>query len=178
MKLTTDRLTLRPFNQGDLADVFKFYSNDQVCQYLLEDPWQDQDREEKFQEKLNNHNLDKESALNLAVLLDNTVIGDISVWYTDMKDTVELGYVFNPSYSGQGYAREAVRAVIMELFSTFQVHRIQANLDARNTASANLCQKLGMRREPHFLQDFWNKGEWTDSYVYGMLESDLWSFYL
>jgi RimJ/RimL family protein N-acetyltransferase len=173
MKLTTDRLTLRPFNQGDLDDVFEFYSNDQVCQYLLEDPWQDQDREEKFQEKLNNHSLDKESALNLAVLLDNTVIGDISVWYTDMKDTVELGYVFHPSYSGLGYAREAVRAVIIELFSTFQVHRIQANLDARNTASANLCQKLGMRREAHFLQDFWNKGEWTDSYVYGMLESDL-----
>ncbi|ADC51507.1 acetyltransferase [Alkalihalophilus pseudofirmus OF4] len=25
----------------------------------------------------------------------------------------------------------------------------------------------------HFIKDFWNKNEWTDSFVYGMLHSDL-----
>ncbi len=36
-----------------------------------------------------------------------------------------------------------------------------------------LCERIGMRKEAHFIQDFWNKGEWTDSIVYGMLLSDL-----
>lgn len=36
-----------------------------------------------------------------------------------------------------------------------------------------LCERIDMRKEAHFIQDFWNKGEWTDSIVYGMLLSDL-----
>jgi RimJ/RimL family protein N-acetyltransferase len=30
-----------------------------------------------------------------------------------------------------------------------------------------------MRREAHFIKDFYSKGEWTDSFIYGMLVSDL-----
>ena len=35
------------------------------------------------------------------------------------------------------------------------------------------AERIGMRREAHFIQDYWSKGEWTDSYVYAMLEGDL-----
>ena len=30
-----------------------------------------------------------------------------------------------------------------------------------------------MRKEAHFIKDYWNKNEWTDSFVYAMLHSDL-----
>ncbi|PFJ45391.1 GNAT family N-acetyltransferase, partial [Bacillus cereus] len=36
-----------------------------------------------------------------------------------------------------------------------------------------LCERIGMRKEAHFIQDFWSENEWTDSLVYGMLSSDL-----
>lgn len=58
------------------------------------------------------------------------------------------------------------------LFSGHLVHRIQAVLDARNLASTKLCKRLNMPQEAHFIQDFWSKGEWTDSYVYAMLVSE------
>ena len=70
-------------------------------------------------------------------------------------------------------ATEAVCSLVFKLFDEFNVHRIQANLDARNTASQKLCERIGMRQEAHFIQDFWSKNEWTDSLVYGMLSSDL-----
>ncbi len=59
------------------------------------------------------------------------------------------------------------------LFKNVKIHRIQANLDSRNLSSAKLCERIGMRKEAHFIKDYWNKGEWTDSYIYGMLASDL-----
>ncbi|GEN86025.1 hypothetical protein OSO01_07640 [Oceanobacillus sojae] len=90
-----------------------------------------------------------------------------------MKDTVEIGYTFSSEASGKGYATEAVSVLVNNLFSEFKVHRIQANLDARNEASQKLCERIGMRKEAHFIQDYWSKGEWTDSLVYGMLSSDL-----
>lgn len=62
-----------------------------------------------------------------------------------MKETVEIGYVFNPQFHHNGYAKESVRAVIEELFKTFKIHRIQTNLDARNLPSAKLCESVGMR---------------------------------
>ncbi|MGH1444310.1 MAG: GNAT family N-acetyltransferase, partial [Exiguobacterium profundum] len=46
------------------------------------------------------------------------------------------------------------------------------NLDARNVASQKLCERVGMRKEAHFLRDYWNKNEWTDSMVYAMLHEE------
>ena len=59
------------------------------------------------------------------------------------------------------------------MFINKNIHRIQANMDARNLGSAKLCENIGMRREAHFIKDFYSKGEWTDSFIYGMLVSDL-----
>mgnify|MGYP001098344850 CR=1 FL=1 len=90
-----------------------------------------------------------------------------------MKDTVEIGYSFLNEVSGRGLATEAVSTLVCKLFEEFNVHRIQANLDARNIASQKLCERIGMRKEAHFKQDYWSKNEWTDSLVFGMLSSDL-----
>lgn len=161
------------FVESDLEDTYEIYSNKDVCEFLLEEAWDKTTKEVEFNKKLDNTELREDSALSLAVLLNEKVIGDISVWYTGMKQTVEIGFVFNPKFAKKGYAKESVIAVIKELFANYKIHRIQANLDARNISSAKLCNNLGMRQEAHFIQDFWNKGEWTDSYVYGMLKDDL-----
>jgi len=44
--------------------------------------------------------------------------------------------------------------MIVELaFSGLGAHRVSGRLDARNTASARVLEKLGMRREAHFLEN-------------------------
>ncbi|MGG0717991.1 GNAT family N-acetyltransferase [Robertmurraya massiliosenegalensis] len=173
MEFSTERLTIRPFQRNDLENVFNIYHHDDVCRYLLHDKWTHENMQREFAKKLENHTLTKDRTLSLAVVYETKVIGDLSVWYTGMKDTVEIGYSFSSEASGKGYATEAVSGLVKKLFDQFKVHRIQANLDARNKASQRLCERIGMRKEAHFIQDFWNKGEWTDSIVYGMLLSDL-----
>lgn len=63
---------------------------------------------ELFNEKLNNNELNEEKMLNIACELKGKVIGEISVWYTVMRNTVEIGFVFNPVYSGRDNVGEAV----------------------------------------------------------------------
>lgn len=173
MEFKTERLIIRPFNDNDLQDVFQIYNNAATCKYLLHDKWTHENKQKEFHRKLESNVLTKETPLNLAVVNGTKVIGDLAVWYTEMKDTVEIGYSFSQEASGKGYATEAVSGLVNKLFSEFKVHRIQANLDARNEASQKLCERVGMRKEAHFIQDYWSKGEWTDSMVYGMLSSDL-----
>ena len=173
MEITTERLIIRQFKGTDLQDVFAIYNNDDTCKYLLHNKWTHEDMQKRFDQKLANNVLTTESILSLAVIYRTKVVGDLSVWYTDMKDTVEIGYSFSNEVAGRGLATEAVSSLVFKLFNEFHVHRIQANLDARNTASQKLCERIGMRQEAHFIQDFWSKNEWTDSLVYGMLSSDL-----
>ncbi|WP_337873784.1 GNAT family N-acetyltransferase [Exiguobacterium sp.] len=172
MKFTTERLEIRPFTEKDLHATFQMYRKPEVCRYLLHEPWTSENMNEAFAKKLTNSTLTETGTLNLAVVHQDEVIGDLTVWYTGMKETVEIGYCFSDSHSGKGYATEAVKGLLEKLFHEFNLHRIQANLDARNVASQKLCERIGMRKEAHFLKDYWNKNEWTDSMVYGILHEE------
>src|SRR5690625_7980906 len=88
MRINTEILTIRRFKRNDLHDVFNIYNNDETCKYLLHEKWTHENLEEEFKKKLENSILTKESMLSLAVVNCNKVIGDLSVWYTSMKDTV------------------------------------------------------------------------------------------
>jgi len=54
--------------------------------------------------------------------------------------------VFDPTYAGLGYATEGAAMIVELAFSDWRASREWA-LDARNTASARVLEKLGMRRE-------------------------------
>lgn len=75
-------------------------------------------------------------------------------------------------HGGSGYATEAVSAGLRIAFGQDDVHRVVAQMDARNTSSARLATRVGMRQEAHHRQDFWSKGEWTDSLVFAMLAGE------
>ncbi|UUX34675.1 GNAT family N-acetyltransferase [Fundicoccus culcitae] len=172
MNFQTERLQIRPILESDEAEIFAIHSDAETCRYMLHEPWTDATRAEAFSKRLKQNQLSQASPVTLAVVLDNQVIGELFVWYTEMKETVEIGYVFNRAFHGHGYAFEAIKALLERLFTDFSIHRVQANLDARNKASEKLCYRLGMRKEAHFLQDYWTKGEWTDSFVFGLLQEE------
>jgi RimJ/RimL family protein N-acetyltransferase len=59
----------------------------------------------------------------------------------------EIGYKFLKEHWGNGYASEAVKAVIQYAFEHFNVNRIAAFLNAENKRSATLCERAGMVKE-------------------------------
>lgn len=101
------------------------------------------------------------------------VVGDVALWTEGADPTkAEIGWVFHPDHGGHGYATEAATAMLRVAFDHYRLRRVVAQMDARNTASARLAERIGMTREAHLRQDWWSKGEWTDTVVYGMLDSD------
>lgn len=100
------------------------------------------------------------------------LIGDIGIHFFDEGRQVELGMTFDVAYQKQGFAREAMGALIAMLFNDFAKHRLTAVVDTRNTAAVNLLEKLGFRREAHYRQNIFFKGAWGDEYLYALLKSD------
>ena len=69
------------------------------------------------------------------------------------------------------YPRAEGERLLAQLRTAHQ-HRITASCDARNTASAAVLERLGMRREGYLRQSTWAKGEWTDDLLYALLEQE------
>lgn len=174
LPLTTERLRLRGHEYSDAVWLQSVYSHPEVARYLLDEPWTPEDAARHVSERLVKTDLDSDAAaLALVIERDGTPIGDVLLWLTDTERRVaEIGWVLAPNFGGQGYAREAVAEVLRISFEHYRLHRVTAQMDARNAASARLASALGMRQEAHMRQDWWNKGEWTDTLVFAMLASD------
>jgi RimJ/RimL family protein N-acetyltransferase len=54
-------------------------------------------------------------------------------------------------------------------FDELGLHRIVGRCDALNLPSARLMERLGMRREAHFIENEIFKGAFGDEFVYAML---------
>ncbi len=174
LPLQTARLTLRHHRAEDIGDLLAYYSDPAVCLYLLNEPWDLTKAKEAMAIRLERLGIDGVgSGLSVVVELNSEVIGDIALRPADDTLSVgNIGWVFNPSHAGHGYATEAVRAVIGVAFEHYRMHRIKAQLDVRNTDSARLCERLGMTKEAHLREEWWNKGEWTDNAIYGLLRRE------
>ncbi|MDQ0894251.1 GNAT family N-acetyltransferase [Agromyces ramosus] len=182
--LRTERLVLRPLEASDAADVYEYQRIPEVLRYL---PWPERDRTEGYAHTA------KRAAGRLLVVDDDfvvlaaelpgtrsvddprrdRVIGDFMIRVSSAKHAqLELGWVLHPDFQGLGYAAEAAGAVLDFVFETLNPHRVQAFLDARNAASAALCERLGMRREATILEEEYNDGEWQDTAIYGVLRRE------
>ncbi|HEX8866781.1 MAG TPA: GNAT family N-acetyltransferase [Lentzea sp.] len=172
--IKTDRLVLRPFEPGDLDDLHAYRANPEVCRYLYGEPATIEESEQRLEKSLTAGELTEEGQwLVLAVCLDGKVIGDVVLkWVSESDQQGELGYVFNPEFTGKGYAREASEEMLRIGFEELKLHRIIAQCDPRNEPSWRLMERLGMRREAHFRHNEIFKGKWGDLFVYAMLEEE------
>ncbi len=171
--ITTERLHLRPFGSGDLDALVAIHADPEVVRYLY---WGVRDRDELrgvLEEKAERTVLAREGdALNLAAVTADTgeLVGDVTLfWRSEEHRSGEVGYIFHPAHAGRGYATEAARALLRIGFEAFGLHRIIGRLDARNTPSARVLERLGMRREAHFVENEFVKDEWVDEVVYALL---------
>ncbi|MFB9307919.1 RimJ/RimL family protein N-acetyltransferase [Agromyces hippuratus] len=196
--ISTERLVLRPLEASDAPDVFEYQRIPDVLKYL---PWPLRDRAEAYEHtakraaarvladdgdffvlamtlpgtpSVDDSAADASAvAASAAAAVRDRVIGDMMVRVSSAKHAqLELGWVVHPDFQGKGYAREAAVAIRDFAFETLHPHRIQAFLDARNAASAALCERLGMRREATILEEQYNDGEWQDTALYGLLRRE------
>ncbi|NRQ40602.1 GNAT family N-acetyltransferase [Nonomuraea sp. NN258] len=164
---------MRPFTPDDLHDLHAYESQPDVTRYLYWQPRPDLDATcAVLDKKLTRTALHTEGdALELAVTLrtDDRLIGHVLLkWTSRTHRQGEIGYILNPAHHGHGYAPEAARALLHLGFTDLGLHRIIGRLDARNTASARVLEKLGMRREAHLIDNEIVKGEWVSELVYAI----------
>jgi RimJ/RimL family protein N-acetyltransferase len=174
--LETERLVLRPFEDGDLDALYAMQSNTEVARWLYNEPRTLEETQALLQRKVAAVELSAEEEWLSAAVIEREsgqLVGDVALhWVSAQHKTGELGFIFDPAYQGRGYATEAACAFLAFAFGGMRFHRVIGCTEARNTASARVLEKLGMRREAHFVENEWVKGEWQSELVYAMLEHE------
>ncbi|HEY2478481.1 MAG TPA: GNAT family N-acetyltransferase [Solirubrobacterales bacterium] len=176
MELRTTRLLLRPFREDDLDRLADWQSRSEVARFLYWEPRSREEAAEGLAKRLGETKLEQDDdVLALAVERreDGLLLGDTSIWLRSVEHRqVEIGYVFHPDAGGHGYATEAARALIDFAFKDLNAHRVYARTDARNTASAALLRRLGLREEAHFREAEIFKGAWGGELVFAILDRE------
>lgn len=174
--ILTDRLILRPFEDGDLEAVYDMQRREDVTRFLYWGPRTRADVGEMIAKRKGQIQLvDEGDRLSLAVALRGTaeLVGDVVLgWHSNEHRQGEIGFVFHPDHQGHGYGQEASEVLLRLGFERFGLHRIIGRCDGRNDASARLMERLGMRREAHFRENEFVKGEWSDELVFAILRTE------
>jgi len=174
--LRTQRLLLRPYAHGDVDGLYAYQRLPEVHRYLYTEPRTRAEVEAIVAERAGLAALTETgTAITLVAELAQTgeLVGDCMLfWRSQEHEQGEVGYVFNPAYHGRGYATEAVGALLRLGFEGLGLHRIAGHLDARNTASARVLERAGLRREAHLVENEFVKGKWADELIYGILRRE------
>jgi ribosomal-protein-alanine N-acetyltransferase len=170
--LEMPRLVLRELHDDDAPAVHAYASDAEVVRYLDWGPNTPEDTARFLATARAARDAVPRTAYHLAIVLRTTghLIGGCRIEIRNAASGAgDLGYVLGRPHWGQGYATEAIRALVSFGFESLALHRIWATCDARNAASARVLEKLGMKREGHLRHDVRRKGEWRDSYLYAIL---------
>ena len=175
MKITTDRLIIRPLTLDDVDDSFEHRGDPEVSRFTPGPISRDEARA-RIQSQLDKPWTGEEhQKLMLAIELRESgkLIGELMFKYTDVSSgNGEIGYRLNRHYQGKGYAVEAVSRFIRQLFKELALHKIIALCATENTSSWRLMEKLGMRKEGELRSHFQLRGQRFDAYSYAILSKD------
>ncbi len=172
----TKRLTLRTFRDSDLDAFIAYRSDPQTAQYQS---WNvPYSREQgialiKEMQKLRPATPGEWYQIAVELKASGELVGDCAfcVLMEDPRQA-EIGFTLSPLQRGKGYATEAVQALLTYLFDDLRIHRVRAICDVQNVSSAHLLERVGMRREAHFVESVWFKGRWSSEYWYAMLRHE------
>lgn len=166
--LHTPRLTLRPLTPDDLPAVVAYRNDPEVARYQ---GWPLPATLETVAGLVSATPLGSPGWVQRAVTLrEGDLLGDVAL--NTQGPQAEVGVTLARPAQGQGYAHEALHALVTYAFGDLYLHRLHASIDPRNVRVAALLTRVGFRHEGTSLQSYWHRGEWTDDARYGLLASE------
>jgi RimJ/RimL family protein N-acetyltransferase len=176
MELLTDRLFIRQVQSEDIESMFNYRSDADTSKYLSLIPDSVEDVEAFINKTSPLINIPA-TWFQCAIFekASNLLIGDIGLHFLENdseNSQVEIGCTLDRKFRGKGYATESLTAVIDYLFYSLKKHRIIASVDPSNTDSIKLVERLGFRREAHFVESLFFQGKWVDDLVYALLAKE------
>lgn len=169
--LTTARLTLRPLAARDAEAIFAMMSDAETMRFW---DWPAFRHRETVAEVVAEQIADMEERTAFYWVAALWPHGD-AIGSCDLSDIdhhhkrAEVGFLFNRAQWGNGYAQEAMEAVIAHGFDSLGLKRLWARFHSGNAASQRLLERLGFSREGTLRGHIVRDGARRDCEIYGRM---------
>ncbi len=171
----TSRFTLDPLVPADAEAFFEYRALPEVTRFQTFAPQHLQEAQAFVERQRDVVFGAPDSWFQLAIRdrATGALVGDVGLHFLDEDArTLEVGISVAPSHHRRGIAREVLSEALSATFRDGNIRRVIASVDPRNTASMALFASLGMRKEAHFRESLWFKGEWVDDVIFAMLRAE------
>lgn len=174
-ELESERLRFRAYKIEDAEMLFQLRSHKLISKYM--DTAIPKTTEDSLK-RINGYHqaFDEAKGITWAIIDKNSnqAIGDFGIWRIDRQNSRgEIGYILHPDFWGKGYMREAMKTLITFGFKNLNLHSYEANVNIYNENSKALLLKFGFKLEAYFRENFYYDGQFLDSEIYCLLESDI-----
>lgn len=144
-EIKTERLILKPLGMQYLDTVNEYATDEENTRYMLYLPNETIEETADFLMKVDREwQKDKPDYLQFAVICNDIHIGAVDV--DIYSDFCELGWIINKKYQKNGFACEAVKALIAYVKENLNIGHFVAHCDSRNIPSYRLMEKIGMKK--------------------------------
>lgn len=172
--LITPRLRLRPVVPEDVPALFAVFGDPDVCRYWSRPPLLTIEDAAHLQQEIVEH-FTRRTLFQWAVAEQSseTLVGTCTLAALSAEHRrAEIGFALRRASWGRGYLREVMPALLAFAFDTLGLHRIEADVDPRNTRSIRALEREGFQREGYLRERYHMAGEIQDAALYGLLREE------
>lgn len=172
--IETTKVTLRKIKNEDAYDLFQYYNNENVYQYL---DWNGPESTEDADRiiRIWNKGFEEGWIIRFAITekITNKIIGTIFLNNFEGR-RAEIGYELSEDYWQKGIMSEAMKEVLKLGFKQLNLTRIQAFVCEENIASKHLLKKFNFQEEGYLrlYECHEVSRECKDMYIYAVLKNE------
>lgn len=143
IKIETESLLLRPMTVEDAEDVFEWVSDERVSRYMVYTTYTSIRQVREWLVLVD----EDESTYNFGFerLSDGKLIGSGDIGYDGKKSSWGFGYNLRYDCWGNGYATEAVKAMMEYVRKNFGAMHFTSSHAEPNRASGRVMEKCGLK---------------------------------
>lgn len=151
--LETERLRLRQFENGDLPALYEIMHKPEVM-YAWEHGFTLEETREWLNHQITHFQLGGFGYMAILLKDTNTLIGQAGLHNTEIEGQpiTEIGYIFDDTAWGKGYATEASKAVINFAFGEIGLEKLYATIRPENLPSIKVVERLGFKHESEYVK--------------------------
>jgi ribosomal-protein-alanine N-acetyltransferase len=146
--LSTQRLILRPYELGDVDELHRVMSDVRVMQHIGKGALTWPEVRDIVFRTITRWNETGMGWWTIRLRDNGYLIGQICLRPENDLPDIAVGYAIDAAYWRQGYAREALEAVVDYGVKEKGLTRIVASVRPENSASCALLEGCGFTREP------------------------------
>lgn len=148
VQLETERILLRPFKPDDLEDFARITADPDVMKYIGNgQPLSRADAWRSMAMHLGHWQLKGFGMWATELKETGRLIGRIGLYYPESWPGLEVGWLLDRAYWGQGLAAEGGRAALDYAFQNLRADHVISIIQPENRGSIRVAEKIGERFE-------------------------------